>query len=71
MKLDELIEVLRHYEPPPGHRIDAVYVITDHSLMLTTSADGENRQHDSLTQEWAHGAPPRRVTEWTIERGAA
>ncbi len=61
MKLDKLIEVLGTYDPPAGHRIDAVVVVTERWLMVTTSDDGENTQHDALRLDGV----------WTIERGAA
>ena len=62
MRLDKLIEVLGTYDPPPGYRIDAVVVVTERWLMITTSDDGgEITQHDALRLDGA----------WTIERGAA
>ena len=46
MRRDELIEVLGTYDPPAGHRIDTIVVVTDHWIMVTTSADGEHTQQE-------------------------
>ena len=62
MKRDELIEVLGTYDPPAGHRIDTIVVVTDHWIMVTTSADGEHPQHDSITQD------PVSPAAWAVKR---